>query len=231
MEHPPVDFDTITEPLDARVAAGLARVAAALKASAWKGAMPAGLTPTQGQALLLLKDETTGVRLATVAASLAVSPPTASDILAGLVAKGFVSRGTESGNRRAAAFGLTPKGHALVDTVAAWPAFLARAVETLPPGDRTAFYRSLIAIIRALQEAGDIPVQRLCVTCGYFRPNVRLDDVDRPHVCALVGAPFGDRHLRLDCREQQTLDAAGRASLWARFAAPATPVHATGDPR
>lgn len=219
MEHPPQDFDQISEPLEQQVATGLAKIAGALRAHAWAGASDSGLTPTQGQALALLRDEPGGLRLATVAAALAVSAPTASDALASLVAKGLVVRGQDPDDRRAAAFRLTEAGTAMAAQAAGWPDFLANAVLSLAEDERALLYRTLIKIIRSLQEAGDINVQRLCVTCRYFQPNVRPDDPDRPHVCALVGAPFGDRHLRLDCREQEPASTADREILWARFAA------------
>lgn len=218
MERPPVDFDTISEPLEVHVSTGLAKIGAALKARAWKGAGPARLTPTQGQALTLLRGEPEGLRLSTLARSLAVTPATASDAVASLTAKGLVVRGVEAANRRAAAFALTPEGAALADEVATWPDFLARATGTLDAAEQTVLYRALVKMIRALQEAGDIPVQRMCVSCRYFRPNVRPDDPQRPHVCAFVGAPFGDRHLRLDCREQEQASAAERDAVWRSFA-------------
>ncbi|MGY2498513.1 MarR family transcriptional regulator, partial [Klebsiella pneumoniae] len=89
MEHPPVDFEAISEPIESRIATGLAKIALALRSQAWKGPGADGLTPTQGQALAILRDETGGVRLATLAQALAVSGPTASDALGSLIAKGL----------------------------------------------------------------------------------------------------------------------------------------------
>ena len=227
MQQPPVDFDTISEPLEAQVAAGLAKIGAALKARAWKNAGPAQLTPTQGQALTLLRGETNGVRLGALARSLAVTAATASDAIASLTAKGLVTRGVEPADRRAAAFALTSEGQSLANEVATWPDFLARATGTLDATEQTVLYRALVKMIRALQEAGDIPVQRMCVSCRYFRPNVRPDDPRRPHVCAFVNAPFGDRHLRLDCREQEPVPANESEALWHKFSAPRDPQHFT----
>lgn len=216
MEKPPVDFDAISEPLAMRVSTGLAKIAAALKARAWKGAGPARLTPTQGQALTLLRGEAAGLRLSTLASALGVTPATASDAVGSLIAKQLVARGVETENRRAAAFALTPKGAALADEVATWPDFLARAAGLLDEAERTVLYRALVKIIRALQDAGDIPVQRMCLGCRYFRPNAH-EIPERPHHCAFVDAPFGDRHLRLDCREQELAPADERQANWVRW--------------
>lgn len=224
MEHPPVDFDTITEPLEARVAAGLAKIGSALRTEAWRGAATDGLTPTQGQALVLLQDEEGGLRLSPIATALGVSAATASDAVRSLVRKGLVERGADPLDRRAAAFKLTPAGQVAAIRSAGWPDFLVEAVGMLDPAERAIFFGSLIKIIRSIQEAGAISVQRMCTSCRFFQPNVRPDDALRPHVCGLVGAPFGDGHLRLDCREHETADPEDREALWRRFTAGSTPL-------
>jgi hypothetical protein len=67
-----------------------------------------------------------------------------------------------------------------------------------------------------LQERGAIPVAKMCVTCRYFRPNVHPDP-ERPHHCAFVDAPFGDRSLRLDCPDQEPAPSKERSRLWKAF--------------
>lgn len=212
----PFDFETASQPVAERVSAGLSKIGLALKTKAWRGAVPARLTPTQGQALALLRSAPQGLRLDAVAKGLGVTAPTASDAVTALVAKGLVSRDRPAGNRRAVSLTLTPEGAVLADQVAEWPDFLLRAVGTLEPGEQAGFLRGLVKIIRGLQEAGDVPAQRMCVSCRYFRPN-RYDDPDRPHHCAYVDAPFGDRHLRLDCPEQDPASAEAAQDIWARW--------------
>ena len=210
-------FDAISEPIAKRVTAGLARIGLVLRSRAWKGAAPAGVTPTQGQALALLRQVPKGLRLAELAALLGVSPPTASEAVNALVAKGY-ARKAPGPDKRSVALTLTPEGEALADRTAEWPDFLARAVEALGPGEQAGFLRSLVKIVRSLQENGDIPPQRMCVTCRYFRPHAHPDALN-PHHCAFVDAPFGDRHLRLNCAEQEDGAAESREANWARFVA------------
>jgi DNA-binding MarR family transcriptional regulator len=217
IERPPFDFETASEPIAERVSIGLSKIGLALKTKAWRGATPARLTPTQGQALALLRGSPRGLRLEAVATGLGVTAPTASDAVAALVAKGLVLRARAPENRRAVSLTLTPEGTALADEVAAWPDFLLRAVGTLDPAEQAAFLRALMKIIRGLQEAGDIAPQRMCVSCRYFRPNLH-DDPVRPHHCAFVDAPFGDRHLRLDCLEQEPAPPDEAKAIWAGWA-------------
>lgn len=210
-------FDLASEPIGKRIAAAMARIALALRAKAWKEATAAGVTATQAQAVALLGEAPAGLRLAALAERLGVSAPTASDAVGALVAKELAVK--ESGpDRRSIALRLTPRGQELAGRVGDWPEFLARAVATLDADQQVGFLRALVAIIRALQESGDIAPQRLCVTCRYFRPYA-YPDAALPHHCALVEAPFGDRHLRLNCPEHAEAAADQRASAWARFAA------------
>ena len=209
-------FDALSEPISSRDAAGLARIGLVLRSRAWKGAMPAGVTPTQGQALEMLGDAPAGMRLGALAQALGVSAPTASDVVASLVAKGLASK-APGPDKRSVALKLTAEGEALARCAADWPDFLASAVNTLEPAEQAAFLRSLVKLIRALQESGDIPAQRMCVTCRYFRPFAH-DDALAPHHCAYVDAEFGDRHLRLNCGEHEEATAEQRHAVWKRFA-------------
>src|SRR3546814_1625669 len=89
------------------------------------------------------------------------------------------------------------------DLVAVWPDALLGAVEMLDDGERAAFLKGLTKMIGALQTRGTIPVQRMCVSCAHFRPNVH-SDAATPHHCAFVDAAFGDASLRLDCEDRKS---------------------------
>jgi DNA-binding MarR family transcriptional regulator len=209
-------FDAMSEPVAKRVTAGLTKIGQVLRSRAWKGATPAGVTPTQGQALGLLREAPAGMKLGAVAKLLGVSAPTASDTMNALVAKGLAEKQAGS-DKRSVNLVLTPSGEAIADQTREWPAFLAQAVDTLEPGEQAAFLRSLVKVIRALQANGDVPHQRMCVTCHYFRPRVH-DDALNPHHCAYVDAAFGDRHLRLACPEHREAEPDEQEAAWQRFA-------------
>lgn len=208
-------FDAMSEPIAKRVTAGLVRIGHVLRSHAWKGAGPAGVTPTQGHALGLLRDAPEGLPLGVVAGLLGVSAPTASDAMNALAAKGLVLK-APGAKPRSISLRLTPAGEALADATQDWPAFLADAVETLEPDEQAALLRTLVKIIRAMQLNGDIVSQKMCVTCRYFRPNVHQNAL-APHHCAFVDAPFGDRHLRLSCKEQESAGQEMQAANWQRF--------------
>jgi hypothetical protein len=94
--------------------------------------------------------------------------------------------------------------------------FLDDAVDTLDAAEQAALLRALVKVIRSLQVAGDVPLQRMCVSSRYFRPYAHDDELN-PHHCAYVDAPFGDRYLRLNCEEHVEANADDKAVAWHVF--------------
>ena len=200
-----------------RLAAGLARIGVALRGQAWTHGASRGLTPTQAQVLALVRARGP-IRLTVVADELAVTPATASAAVAALARKGLVEKRPAPDDGRAIAIHLTPAGRREAQASAEWPDALLEALEEMSPGEQAVLLRLVGTIIRGLQERGAIPIQRMCVGCRYFRPNVH-DDPGAPHHCDYVDAPFGDLDLRLDCRDFESADARLGAANWQRFVA------------
>lgn len=198
-------FDTDTSPLAQRVTVGLAKIGLTLKTQAWHSAADLGLSPTQGQILLLLRSRhQKGMRLSVVAQELGITSATASDAVTTLVDKGLVQKTKADDDRRAIALALTPLGQQQAEQVSGTADFLQAAVEQLSIHEQTQCLQALIKIIAQLQEQGKIATARLCVTCQYFRPHAYAD-AQKPHHCAFVDAPFGDRHLQVDCPDHRLL--------------------------
>ncbi|WP_338664736.1 MarR family winged helix-turn-helix transcriptional regulator [Pararoseomonas sp. SCSIO 73927] len=213
-------FDTLSEPLSRRLASGLSRLSAALRAGQWRLGEARGLTPTQAQALAVIAARggpgRHAPRLSEVAEQLAVSRPTASDAVAALERKGLVARQPDPRDARASGLVLTGEGQAAASDAGDWPAMLLDTAADLSPAEQEMLLRLVVKMIRGLQARGAIAPARLCVTCRHFRPYAHGDAL-APHHCAYVDAPFGDRHLRLDCPEQDPLPPAEAEVVWARF--------------
>ena len=214
-------FDTLSEPLPRRLAAGLSRLSVALRAGQWRLAEARGLSPTQAQALAVIAARSgpgrPAPRLSEVADQLAITRATASDAVSTLERKGLVARQPDPRDGRAAGLVLTEAGSAAAREAGDWPAVLLDAAADLPPAEQESLLRLVVKMIRGLQVRGAIAPARLCVTCRYFRPYAHGDAL-APHHCAYVDAPFGDRHLRLDCPEQDPLPDDEAEAVWTRFA-------------
>ncbi|HEX7051627.1 MAG TPA: MarR family winged helix-turn-helix transcriptional regulator [Longimicrobiales bacterium] len=211
------ELETI-ETVPERLLAGIARIAVALRSRAWHDAAPRGLTPTQAQILVLLHGRPPiGLRVSELAEQLAITAATASDAVAALARKGLVQKERARDDARVVHVRITEAGRAEAERSAEWPDALLAAVDALSPDEQRQLLRSLVKMIRALQEQGQIPVTRMCVTCRYFRPNIH-PDAERPHHCAFVDAPFGDRSLRLDCPDHAEATEPEREANWHAFA-------------
>jgi len=195
-----MNFDDLTEPLELRLADGLARLAAVARQLDWQSAESAGLSPTQADILRFVTSRQEGVRLTAAAAHASVRKATASDAVATLERKKMVRKYTDPQDRRAIALKATAKGEKAAH---AWPVSFGPIVEGLSIAEQELLLGLVIKMIRALQRRDLIASQRTCVTCRHFRENVTPDS-DTPHYCAFVKAPMADRHLRVDCREHES---------------------------
>lgn len=213
--HPP--FEDIHDP-EHRILIALSKLGVALRSLAWQDAGPRGLTPTQAQVLVALRRGSgRGQRLSQLAATLAVSAPTVSDSVGALERKGLVEKSPAPDDARALAITLTAAGADEADGISEWPDLLLSTVAVLDDDERGVFLRGMIKMIRELQERGRIAPSRMCATCRFFRPYVH-DDPERPHHCAFVDAPFGDRSLRLECAEHEPATDEESGRTWAAFA-------------
>lgn len=207
-------FDENSESLDQRVAKGLHKVGLALKHQTWIQASEEGISPTQGQIISALS--TGGPLTGTeVAKRLGITLPTVSDSVRALVEKGLIVKTPDERHPRAHLLELTSAGRRIATKTKAWPEFLASAVAVLTPQELEAFHRGLIKMIATLQDAAQIPMNRMCATCTSFRPHVH--DGPLPHHCAFVDAPMADRHLRLDCSDHTEASKPERAQIRRAF--------------
>ena len=210
------DFDRISLPMGQAIASALRRLAELTHTSYWDQWGAQGLTNTQRKVLQHLAGQRGDVAVANVAKDLGLTPATADDSILVLENRKLVTRRVSHVNGQALAVKLSSEGRRCMTAMSKLPDPLRAALECLDPGEQESFYRSSMKMIRTLQEGGLIPVSRMCVRCQYFDP-YRYPDSATPHHCHLVSAPFGDRHLRLDCTEQALASPDVQDALWVRF--------------
>lgn len=195
-----MNFDRITEPLDRRLADGLARLAAVARQLDWQSAEAIGLSPTQADLLRFVAGRPAGSRLTDAAAHAGIRKATASDAVTALERKALVRKYADAVDGRAIALKATAKGQRVAK---AWPSSFAPIVAGLSEAEQETLLGLVVKMIRQLQLRHLIAPQRTCVTCRHFRENV-APGTGTPHFCAFVGAPMADRHLRIDCAEYES---------------------------
>lgn len=184
--------------------------------SSWDQWNAQSLTATQRKTLELIASHRGEILVATIAAELDLTPATADDNIQALEARKLVVRRASHVDGQPLAVKLSSEGRRCVTALSKLPDPLRAAFHCLDGAEQERFYRSSLKMIRTLQEDGLMPVSRMCVRCQYFDP-YRYPDSATPHHCHLVCAPFGDRHLRLDCPEQALASPDVQEALWVRF--------------
>jgi DNA-binding MarR family transcriptional regulator len=193
------------EPLGQRLAAGLARVAVAVHAAGGDGASAGGLERTlaQQQVLLVLSRRRDDYPLTDLAQDLGM---TRRDLLAAvstLVKEGMVHiEPSPSYTPSDVRIRLTDAGRRQPPELLNWAADLLAELHNLDEENQRRLLRVVTDHIRRMQDSGQIPVARMCVTCRFF-DGYRHAGSDWPHHCWLVDSPFGYRELRLRCPEAQ----------------------------
>jgi DNA-binding MarR family transcriptional regulator len=208
--------DVNHEPLQNRIANGLAKIALAIKSRAWREGGNQWLPPLQAQTLrLLLKRVGYATPVSLIAQDLAVTMPTVSEMLRVLMRKGMIKRVQSKDDHRVFNIELTVKGKREAARLSEWPYLLA-ATQDLSQAEQVSLLRATIKVIRSLQEQGEISTARMCVTCRYFRPDAHQDEAN-PHHCEYVDAAFGDHLLRVDCSEHQAAPEEAQQANWSAW--------------
>jgi DNA-binding MarR family transcriptional regulator len=215
-----LDFNSASLPLPQALASALRRLANLAHTSSWDQWATQRLTPTQRRILDVVASRRDSLTLSALARELGVTPATASDSVGALESKGLVQKRRSNVDGRALALMLTSEGRRSVTALAALPDPLRDAFGSLTEGEQEIFYRSAIKMIRGLQESGALPISRMCVRCRFFDP-FKAPGSETPHHCTLMDTPLADRHLRIECAEQEFGDEDAQNAVWDRFNGPA----------
>jgi len=202
--------------IEHRIREGLSRLDSVLRSEDWGRARAAGLNPTQHAILEYLAGRAEGATVRDVAFQLGVSQPTATESIAALERKSLVVKHASTVDRRTVDVCLTEAGSAALMAGDGVPDVLTQATGTLSDGDKEQLLITLVTMIKRLQDAGAIPIQRMCVSCRHFRPYAYADTA-KPHHCAFVNAAFGQRDIRIECRDHSTADPSLQAATWGVF--------------
>jgi len=184
--------------------------------SSWDQWSAQSLTSTQRKTLDFIASHRGEILVSTIATELGLTPATADDNIQALESRKLVVRRASHVDGQPLAVKLSSEGRRCVTALSKLPDPLRAAFDCLDREEQERFYRSSMKMIRTLQEDGLMPVSRMCVRCQYFDP-YRYPDSATPHHCHLVCAPFGDRHLRLDCPEHALASPDVQEALWVRF--------------
>ncbi|MFT0173441.1 MarR family winged helix-turn-helix transcriptional regulator [Paraburkholderia mimosarum] len=199
-----------------RVTHSLLRLSTAMRSQAWDWAEGAGLTPTQGEILVLLMQRKGPMRLGEIARETALTAATTSDAVSTLETKGLVEKRRALDDGRALAVRLTTRGRTAAKKASQWPDFLSKAVGTLKAEEQSTLYRTLLKTVYLLESQETSPQHRMCLTCSHFEPS--KNPKKTAHHCQLLNIDMTDADLRLDCSVYEQADVLTQKKNWKIFA-------------
>jgi len=159
-----------SESLPARIALTLIENGMAAQANKTVAARNEGL-PTL-QASLLIHMHTfngNGSTVGVLADKMQLTPPTISDSMKALVRKGYLTRQKSEEDGRVAYFHLTKKGNNLADRLQSWADPIEDSIRGLTADQQLELLGALTRVLRDQVEAGFVPAEAMCASCGHFR--------------------------------------------------------------
>lgn len=194
------DFDLISQnrSTESKIVASLERIAQAFRVLLWQESKEYALTPIQIQILIFLRFHSEEkCKVSYLAGEFNLSKPTISDTVKTLEQKQLITKEYAQHDSRTYTIQLTEKGREIADKTSLFTSEIHKPIDKLHPDDKENLLLSLLSIIRHLNQAGIITIQRMCLTCNYYT----YSEKNQTHFCSLLSQHLQDTDLRIDCPE------------------------------
>lgn len=196
------DFDLArqNQSAESKIVASLERIAQAFRVLLWQESKEFSLSPIQVQVLIFLLYHSNEKRkVSYLADEFNMTKATISDTIKTLEQKKLITKEYEPHDTRSYIIHLTKKGEEIAGKTSLFTKEIRTPVDHLHPDDKENLLLSLLNIIRHLNRSGIITIQRMCMTCSYYRPS----DGGQKHFCTLLNQNLHVTDLRIDCPEHQ----------------------------
>jgi DNA-binding MarR family transcriptional regulator len=197
-------FDPVNQQYstDGKIVAALERIAQAFRVMLWNEGKAASLSPIQLQVLIfLLHHHADKRKVSYLADEFNMTKATISDTVKSLEEKLCVEKEYDTNDNRSYTLQLTRKGKQLAEKTSHFASELQAPVENIPPVEKEELLLKLLGIIRHLNQAGIITVQRMCFTCSHYKAT----NNGKTHFCQLLNQKLKSSDLRIDCPEHMTV--------------------------
>jgi len=196
MDYSPFDPSAQHQSASRKIVIALERIAEAFRVLLWNEGKAIGLSPIQIQTLIFLLFHSPEKRkVSFLAGEFNMTKATISDAVKALELKGLIEKEPEPHDTRSYVIHLTEKGREIAEKTSLFAGELLAPIEEMAENDKENLLLSLLDIIRHLNEAGVITMQRMCLTCVHYAAD--------PPYCRLLGQPLAPAELRIDCPEHQ----------------------------
>jgi len=200
MEKSAFDIAHQNSSIESKIVASLERVSQAFRVLLWNESKEHALSPLQVQVLIFLLHHSDQKRkVSYLADEFNMTKATISDTIKTLEQKLFIRKEYEQHDTRSYIIHLTNKGKDIAEQTSLFAKEIQIPIDKLHPTDKENLLISLLDIIHHLNKAGVITIQRMCLTCHFYKANKN----GQGHFCNLLNAKLTDNELRIDCPEHK----------------------------
>lgn len=184
--------------LASKVVVGLERISEAFRSLLWEHAKVIGLSPIQIQILIFTAYHPEGLRTVSyLAREFNVTKPTISDAIRVLANKSLIKRERSIEDSRSYAITLTESGQEMVTKTEQFAYPIQNELTNLPQAQLESLFQATQHLIRGLNQAGVLNVQRSCHGCRFYEKQ------GEQHYCHFLSEVLANKDIRLDCPEYQ----------------------------
>lgn len=185
--------------LESKIVVSLERISQAFRVLLWQESKEYALSPIQVQVLIFLLHHSEEKRKVTyLADEFNMTKATISDTIKILEEKKLISKSYELSDTRSYIINLTKKGKATAQQASFFTNEIRKPLDKLHPDDKENLLLSLMGVIRQLNQAGVITIQRMCMTCVHYQTSEK-----GKHFCKLLNQQLRNTDLRVDCPEYE----------------------------
>lgn len=196
------DFDLTHQnySIESKIVASLERVAQAFRVLLWQESKEFSLSPIQVQVLIFLLHHSEEKRkVSYLADEFNMTKATISDTVKTLGQKNLITREYRQDDARSYSINLTEKGRDIAGKTSFFTKEIRTPIDKLHQDDKENLLLSLLNIIRHLNRSEVITIQRMCLSCSYYRSS----DKGQKHFCKLLNQDLHPTDLRIDCPEHE----------------------------
>ena len=203
MKKSAFDLNYQNTSIESKIVASLEKISQAFRVLLWQESKEYSLSPIQVQVLIFLLNHSEEKRkVSYLADEFNMTKATISDTIKSLEQKQLIKKENEPNDTRSYIIHLTTKGKNIANKTALFAQQLQIPIGKLHNGDKENLLLSLIDIIRHLNKAGIITIQRMCFTCSYYQTT----NGGQKHFCKLLNQELQTTELRVDCPEHNFVE-------------------------
>jgi DNA-binding MarR family transcriptional regulator len=200
MKKSDFDLQHQNQSTESRIVAALEKISQAFRVLLWQESRDFALSPIQVQVLIFLLYHSEEKRkVSYLAGEFNMTKATISDTIKALDQKGLIRKAYEPNDTRSYIMHLTERGRDIAAKTSLFTREIHTPIDQLHADDKENLLLSLLNIIRHLNKAGVITIQRMCMTCAYYQPS----ENGQKHFCKLLNQNLLVTDLRIDCPEHK----------------------------